>query len=387
MTAWTAARSTVGSTQGSVCSPPRAAPDSAATHPPDAVVRAMREAVGLARAGLGSTGGNPCVGAVVLDAAGMVVGRGRTEAHHPTVAGRHAEVVALAAAGARAAGGTLVSTLEPCNGTGRTGPCSDAVLAAGIRQAVYALADPLPSFAGGGARLADAGLDVREGLLADDARAVHGPWLTAVGRGRPYVTLKLAATLDGRAAAADGTSQWITSAAARADAHRLRGEVDAIVAGSGTVLADDPRLTVRGTAADGEARTPLRVVLDAAGRVAPGARALDDAAPSYVHRDHDLEALGARLFTAYDVRHLLVEGGPTVAGAYLAAGLVDEVVAYLAPALLGAGPAALRTGAFGTIAEAVRLDLVDVTRVGPDVRLTARVLPTPPERSRACSPD
>ena len=169
------------------------------------VVDAMSLAIEHARAGLGSTGRNPCVGAVVLDARGAVVGIGRTEPHTPHAAGRHAEVVALAEAGERAVGGTVVSTLEPCNGTGRTGPCSEAIIRAGIRQLVFALSDPLPRFAGGGDWLAGQGVEVRRGVLADDALSVHGPWLTAVRRGTPFVTLKLASTLDGRASAADGT--------------------------------------------------------------------------------------------------------------------------------------------------------------------------------------
>jgi diaminohydroxyphosphoribosylaminopyrimidine deaminase/5-amino-6-(5-phosphoribosylamino)uracil reductase len=329
---------------------------------------AMSDALELARAGLGSTGGNPCVGAAVLDREGVLAGRGRTEPHTPLVAGRHAEIVALAEAGDRATGGTIVSTLEPCNGTGRTGPCSDAIVRAGVRRVVYALTDPMPAYAGGADRLAAAGIEVEGGLLADQAQAVHGPWLTAVWRGRPYVTLKLATSLDGRAAAADGTSQWITSAESRSDAHALRARVGAIVAGSGTVLADDPQLTVRGAR---EPRTPLRVVLDARGRTAASARVFDDSAPTYVHRDHDLSLLAQTLYTDYDIRHLLVEGGPTVAGAFLAAGLVDEVVAYLAPALLGAGANALSTSAFPTIDAARRLRITDVTRLGADVRITA----------------
>lgn len=335
---------------------------------------AMRLAIGQARAGLGSTGRNPCVGAVVLDPDGTVVGVGRTEPHTRLVAGRHAEVVALAEAGERAAGGTVVSTLEPCNGTGRTGPCSEAILRAGVGHVVFALSDPLPTFAGGGDWLAAQGVDVRRGLLEQDALTVHGPWLTAVRRGTPYVTLKLAITLDGRAAAADGTSQWITSDAARADAHLLRSRVDAIVAGSGTVLADDPQLTVRGTP---EPRIPLRVVLDSRTRVPAGARVFDDLAPTYVHRDHDLAELGRLLFADHDVRHLLIEGGPTLAGAFLAAGLVDEVVGYLAPAFLGDGLSALSTTAFPTIGAARRFRFTDVTRVGDDIRVTAVPAPAP----------
>lgn len=329
------------------------------------LTEAMGRALNLAAAGLGSTSPNPCVGAVVLDARGALVAEGRTEAP----GGRHAEIVALAAAGDAARGGTVVTTLEPCNGSGRTGPCSHALLAAGVSHAVYALPDPLPAFAGGGAHLIAAGVQVRAGLCAEAASAIHRPWLTAATRCRPYATLKLAASLDGRAAAADGSSQWITSAAARADAHALRARVDAIVVGSGTVLADDPALTVRGTA---EPRRPLRVVLDRRRRVPAGAKVLDGAAPS-LRTGADLAELAAELY-ARGVRHLLVEGGPTVAGAFLAAGLVDEIVVYVAPALLGAGQPALATAAFPNIRDARRFAFTDIHEVGPDLRLTARPL-------------
>ncbi len=327
---------------------------------------AMRTALGLARAGLGSTLGNPCVGAVILDADLRAVGAGRTEPYGAG-AGRHAEVVALAQAGPRARGGTAVSTLEPCAAAGRTGACTDALAAAGVARVVFAAQDPLPPYAGGEKALRRHGIAVVSGLMAAEAREVHGPWLTAVTRGTPYVTLKLAGTLDGRAAASDGSSRWITGPGARADAHRLRGEVGAIVVGSGTVLADDPALTVRGTA---EPRTPLRVVLDRRSRVPATARVLDGAAPTEV-TDLPLAALLQSLY-AREVRHVLVEGGPTVAGAFLAAGLVDEVVAYLAPAVLGAGSGVVETGAFPGIGEALRLQTTDVRMLGGDVRITAR---------------
>jgi diaminohydroxyphosphoribosylaminopyrimidine deaminase/5-amino-6-(5-phosphoribosylamino)uracil reductase len=320
---------------------------------------AMRQALSLARSGLGSTAGNPCVGAVVLDADLQVVGLGRTE--RPP--GRHAEVVALHQAGAAARGGTVVSTLEPCDATGRTGPCTDALVAAGVARVVFAVHDPLPPYAGGEKSLQERGVEVVSGLMVEDAREVHGPWLTAVTRGTPYVTLKLALSLDGRSAAADGSSQWITGTTARADAHRLRGEVGAIVVGSGTVLGDDPALTVRGTA---EPRDPLRVVLDRRGRTPATARVH----PALVTAAAPRAVLGE--LWDRDVRHVLVEGGPTVAGAFAAAGLVDEVVAYVAPALLGAGTAALQTGAWPSITEALRLRIVDVRQIGDDVRITAR---------------
>ena len=333
---------------------------------------AMRRALELGDLALGRTSPNPPVGCVLLDSAGAPVGQGHTS----PPGGPHAEVVALARAGDRARGGTAVVTLEPCNHTGRTGPCTEALIAAGVARVVFAVPDPNPAAAGGAARLAAAGLSVAAGLLRDRAEhAALEPWLGCVRFGRPFVTWKYAATLDGRVAAADGSSRWITGEAARADVHRLRGEVDAIVAGSGTVLADDPQLTVRhpdGTLAD---RQPLRVVIDRGRRVPPTARIFDSAAETVgLDGPHPAKALAA--LADRHVVSVLLEGGPTLAGAFVAAGCVDRVIGYLAPALLGAGPHALGEAGIGTIAGALRLRLDDVTRVGPDLRLTAR--PGPP---------
>ncbi|MFI1095712.1 bifunctional diaminohydroxyphosphoribosylaminopyrimidine deaminase/5-amino-6-(5-phosphoribosylamino)uracil reductase RibD [Streptomyces sp. NPDC020917] len=352
----------------------------------------MRRAIALSARALGATAPNPVVGAVVLDASGAVAGEG----WHQRAGGPHAEVHALRAAGDRARGGTAVVTLEPCNHTGRTGPCAQALIEAGVARVVFAVADPSPNAAGGGATLRAAGIEVESGLLAAEAEDVNIAWLTSVRRGRPYVRWKYAATLDGRIAAADGTSRWISSAESRADVHRLRAEADAVVVGSGTLTADDPHLAVRGI--DG-ATQPLRVVVDTRARITPAAPVLDDAAPTLVavgkdaDTGHlpgvdvvrlpyagpdagggpaglDIQALLAELFTR-GVRSVLLEGGPTLAGAFVAAGAVDSVVAYLAPALLGAGPHALADAGITTIAQALRLDVTDVARFGPDVRVTA----------------
>ncbi|WP_037664477.1 bifunctional diaminohydroxyphosphoribosylaminopyrimidine deaminase/5-amino-6-(5-phosphoribosylamino)uracil reductase RibD, partial [Streptomyces aurantiacus] len=246
---------------------------------------AMRRALALATRGLGFTSPNPVVGCVVLDATGETVGEG----YHQRAGGPHAEVHALRAAGEKARGGTAVVTLEPCNHTGRTGPCAQALLDAGIARVVYAVADPTPDATGGAATLRAAGVDVEPGLLAEEAETVNTAWLTSVRTGRPHVTWKYAATLDGRVAAADGSSRWITSAASRADVHRLRAECDAVVVGSGTQRADDPQLAVRGI--EGAAQ-PLRVVVDTHGTaVRPGARVLDDAAPTLVAVAEGVEPL------------------------------------------------------------------------------------------------
>lgn len=340
-----------------------------------AEVAAMRRAIALARLGVGETSPNPSVGAVVLDPAGRHAGEGRTA----PPGGPHAEVLALAAAGARARGGTAVVTLEPCDHTGRTGPCTAALRAAGIARVVVAVRDPDPVAAGGLDALRAAGVQVESGVLEDDAREAMVGWLTAIRLGRPYIVWKFAATLDGRSAAADGTSKWITSPQARADVHLLRSSVDAIVAGVGTVLADDARLTVRDSTGELGQRRPLRVVVDSAGRTPAGAAVRDGAAPTWIatvagagsdaRGRVDLTNL-LRLLHGRGVRTALLEGGPTLAGAFLAAGLVDRVVAYLAPKLLGAGSPALGAAGVASIADAIDLDIIDVARVGPDVRLT-----------------
>lgn len=504
----------------------------------------MARAVELAGRGHGTTSPNPVVGCVVLDSAGAVAGEG----FHAYAGGPHAEVVALAQAGERARGGTAYVTLEPCDHTGRTGPCTLALLDAGIARVVVAVADPNPKAAGGAVRLRAAGVSVTIGVLAGAAERVNEEWLTYARLGRSHVTWKFAATLDGRSAAEDGTSQWITSPEARADVHRLRAASDAIVAGVGTILADDARLTARpvpaavvgadagpgpgagsgasaapgpvlqspasqdgparrpahgahdgssalrggalrhapaeggagdrhpGTTAadagsgshagsgagerdaagrpvpgpgdgagarpDGEtgggsaarliapvgggdgrgafdtagdghgtgagrdageaadagrgARVPLRVVVDTDARTPQAARVLDDEAPTLIavaedagaglkadllrlprHGDGlDLLAL-LRELAAREVVSVFLEGGPTLAGAFMRQGLVDRVVAYVAPALLGSGRAALGAAGVRTIGQMHRLTFDEISPIGPDVRLIARPIAQP----------
>ncbi|QIY59637.1 bifunctional diaminohydroxyphosphoribosylaminopyrimidine deaminase/5-amino-6-(5-phosphoribosylamino)uracil reductase RibD [Streptomyces sp. RPA4-5] len=353
----------------------------------------MRRAIELAARGLGHTSPNPVVGCVVLDSAGCTAGEG----WHQRAGGPHAEVHALRAAGERARGGTALVTLEPCNHTGRTGPCAQALIDAGIARVVYAVSDPNPTATGGAVTLAEAGIDVEGGLLADEAAAGNEAWLTSVLRRRPFVLWKYAATLDGRIAAADGTSRWISSPESRADVHRLRAAADAVIVGSGTARADNPQLGARiGGLSDDEISQPLRVVVDSgATAVKAGARVLDGTAPTLIAVAEDADAghleglapivrlpraadgpglsLPALLQALYerDVRSVLLEGGPTLAGAFLAAGAVDKVVGYLAPVLLGAGAAAVGDAGITTIAQALRLDVTDTERLGPDLRLTA----------------
>ena len=329
---------------------------------------AMHRALALAETVRGRTSPNPPVGAVILAEDGMLAGEGATE----PAGGAHAEVVALAKAGDAARGGTAVVTLEPCAHTGRTGPCVDALLEAGVTKVVYALDDPNPMATGGADKLRDAGVDVVGGIEAIPAAAgALRAWLHAVRSGRPFVTWKYAATLDGRVAAADLGARWISSAASRADSHSFRARVDAIVVGSGTVLADDPQLTVRDEDDTLAEHQPLRVVLDRRHRTPQTARVLDSAAETIV-LDTAVPRFALKALYDRGVRHVLLEGGPTLAGAFVEARCVDEVIAYLAPTLLGAGPSALGHAGIGSLAEAVTLDVDTVTRLGDDVKIVAR---------------
>lgn len=335
------------------------------SEPEDVVaVAAMSRAIALAELGLGSTSPNPIVGCVIVGPDGSVVGEG----YHARAGQAHAEVVALRDAGERARGATAFVTLEPCRHIGRTPPCTQALIDAGVARVVFAVADPDPVAGHGADDLRAAGVRVEEGLLGDEAARSNEAWLHHARTGRPFVTWKYAATLDGRVAAADGTSRWITGEAARHDVHLLRARSDAIVVGTGTVLADDPRLDVRLPDAPNSNR-PLRVVV---GRraVPPGARVLDDAAPTVLLTEHDPKSVLA-LLSVRGVVSVLLEGGPTLAGAFVAAGMVDRVVAYVAPALLGAGPAALGDAGIETLGSALRLHVEAVDLVGDDVRIIA----------------
>lgn len=335
--------------------------------PRDVEREAMRRAIVLAASAGIPDGPNPRVGCVLLGPEGTVIAEGV----HRGAGTAHAEVDALAQAGEAARGATAIVTLEPCNHTGRTGPCSEALIAAGVSRVVYAESDPHAIASGGAVRLSDAGVDVEAGLLAEEAAALNVAWTHAVTTGRPFVTWKVAATLDGRVAAADGTSRWISGQGSRAQVHRLRERCDAIAVGTGTIVADDPHLTVRDAAGHPLAVQPLRVVVGL--RDLPtDARVLDDAAPTLHVRTHDpaevLAALAER-----EVRHLLLEGGPRLAAAFLSAGLVDEVVWYVAPLMLGSGPVALGDLGIGTLAEGMRLRDVRVEQVGEDARISGRI--------------
>ncbi|AYG05409.1 bifunctional diaminohydroxyphosphoribosylaminopyrimidine deaminase/5-amino-6-(5-phosphoribosylamino)uracil reductase RibD [Gryllotalpicola protaetiae] len=326
----------------------------------------MRRALALAALGP-ARGVNPRVGCVILSASGEVVAEG----WHRGAGTAHAEVDALSqAADGAARGATAVVTLEPCNHTGRTGPCSEALIAAGVARVVFAVDDPGARSRGGAARLREAGVDVIGGVLADEVEGFLADWLFAVRHDRPFTTLKWASSLDGRTAAADGTSRWITGPAARERVHEQRAASDAILVGTGTVLADDPSLTARDAAGALREHQPVPVVV--------GLRGIPDDAALWNHpqapillkthelRDalHELQQRG--------IRSLYVEAGPTLADALIAADLVDEFAIYLAPTLIG-GPRTA-TGDLGvrSIMEQRRLELGSVERLGDDVLITAR---------------
>lgn len=318
----------------------------------------MAEAIAQAGTVRTSTSPNPWVGAVVVPAGDEPVALGATE----PPGGPHAEVVALDLADDAARGATLYVTLEPCSHHGRTPPCTDAVIAAGVNRVVIGVLDPDPLVSGRGVeRLRGAGVDVVVGVAADVIAAQLAPYLTHRRTGRPLVVLKLAATLDGRIAAPDGSSQWITGAEARLDVHRLRAESDAIMVGAGTVRADDPALTVRGVTG----RDPLRVVL---GRAPAHARVLP-ALELTGEPGRVLDELGAR-----GVLQVLIEGGATVAHRFHAARLIDRYVLYLAPALSGGDDAVPLFAGPGapTMAELWRGQITNVRRLGGDLRLEVR---------------
>jgi diaminohydroxyphosphoribosylaminopyrimidine deaminase/5-amino-6-(5-phosphoribosylamino)uracil reductase len=372
----------------------------------------MARALQLAALGQYSTAPNPAVGCVLLDGAGAVVGEG----WHRRAGEPHAEVHALQIAAGRARGGTAYVTLEPCSHHGRTPPCADALIAAGVRRVVAAMQDPNPRVAGQGiTRLQQAGIETAVGLMAREATDLNRGFISRMARGRPWVTVKLGMSVDGRIALADGSSQWITAEAARADVQRLRARASAVLTGIGTVLKDDPALTVRDATLELHGREPLRVVFDPKGRLPPQSKLATDgkltlvftaacAAPadpstrqatdSRVNRSDasgplrievattdaagriNIEAALRRL-AELECNEVLVEAGPRLAGSFVASGLVDEIVLYVAPTLLGdtAQPAFVLPQPLRALSERARFTYHDVRQVGPDLRLTLR----PPE--------
>ena len=346
----------------------------------------MRRALSLARRSLGGVSPNPAVGAVVSNG-GVVVGEGRNE----PPGGRHAEIVALEQAGDAARGGVMYVSLEPCNHHGRTPPCVDAILKAGITEVHAAIADPNPSVAGGGAAaLRDAGVRVVVGERAAEASTLLEAYLKWVMTRRPFVTAKFAMSLDGKIATRSGHSQWITGERARQHVHELRAASDAVMVGVGTVLADDPLLTARGPRGRPLERQPLRVVVDSRARTPPGARLLSQPGPVLVATTGSRAVAGAGtvalaapsgavdlgrlldyLGEERDVASVLVEGGGTLLGSLFDLELVDKVVAFVAPTIIGGDEAPTPVGGLGvgTMSGALRLERTKVRRFGRDTAI------------------
>lgn len=322
----------------------------------------------------GPRGANPLVGAVVVDADGRTLLTG----HHRGAGTPHAEADAIAQAlemGVDLHGTTMVVTLEPCNHRGRTGPCAQAIIDAGISDVIYAVDDPHDPAAGGAATLRTAGVRVRSGLAAGESFELNRQWFRAVAGQRPFVTLHIAQTLDGRIAAEDGTSQWISCPESLADNHGLRSRIDAILVGTGTVLVDNPRLTARGTDGRPAAKQPLRAVMGLREVPAHAAVRGDDGLFLHLPTRDPAEALN-RLYGA-GARHLMVEGGSAILSSFLAAGLVDELIMYVAPTLLGSGTSSLAGLGIGTLADAQHWDWDpadggSVQHLGRDLRLHLR---------------
>jgi len=360
-------------------------------------IRHMARALQLARRGLYTTDPNPRVGCVVVRD-GQVVGEG----FHVRAGEPHAEVLALGQAGEAARGATAYVTLEPCAHHGRTPPCAEALVAAGVGRVVAAMVDPNPRVAGQGlARLAEAGIDAESGVLEAEARALNPGFISRMERGRPYVRVKLAMSLDGRTAMASGESRWITGEAARRDVQRLRARAGAILTGMGTVRADDPGLDVRLRAEElgieGPVRQPLRVLLDTALGCPPGAKLFTVGGPVLVltteqdsNRHKSLVARGAQvqavacgpggldlhgvmeLLAGCEINELHVEAGPTLCGALTQAGLVDELVIYMAPHLMGNDARGLLNLGLKHMDERIELKVEDIRAVGEDWRIVLR---------------
>jgi diaminohydroxyphosphoribosylaminopyrimidine deaminase/5-amino-6-(5-phosphoribosylamino)uracil reductase len=325
----------------------------------------MQRAIALSENSLGRTAPNPIVGAVIVAADGSVIAEGF---HDRASSPDHAEVVALKIAGDKARGATMYVTLEPCNHTGTTGPCTNAIIDAGIATLVYAVADPNPVASGGAAVLKAAGIEVVAGVGHEEAAYANRAWLTKIIKGRPFITWKVAATLDGKVAAMDGTSKWITNEASRADVQKVRRRVDAIMVGTQTVIADDPHLVPR----DGQTLfNPLRIVCGTQ-ELPQGAKVFDDAARTKVIASKDLEVVAAELL-ATGVNHILLESGPTLASAMLHACMLDELMIYQGPSLLGAGKNFVADLGAVTLDHAMSMPRVSTETFGDDVKSVYRI--------------
>ena len=327
----------------------------------------MQRAIALAEKGLGKTAPNPIVGALILDSTGAVVGEGF---HDRGKSSDHAEVVALKAAGDKARGATIVLTLEPCDHTGTTGPCTQVIIDAGITTVVFAVSDPNVEAAGGAAALRAAGITVIAGVLEDEAAYSNRAWLMKIKKGRPYFTWKVATTLDAKVAASDGTSKWITNERSRADVQALRRAADAILVGTNTVIADNPHLIPRGDF-DGHAGNPIRVICGEQ-ELPKDSKIFDSAAQTVIVKSKDLDLLVEKL-NDLGINHVFVEAGPTLASAMVDHCLMDELVMYQAPSLLGSGKGFFSFDHPSTISNQMRLDHISTEVLDDDIKSIYRI--------------
>jgi len=320
----------------------------------------MKRAIELSLQGASFTYPNPIVGAVIADSSGQII----SEGFHKGA--EHAEVLAINNAISIPVDATLFVTLEPCNHFGKTPPCTDAIIASGIKNVVFATSDPNPVAAGGAQKLIAAGINVSFGLLAEDAAMANRAWLTKIEKGRPRFIWKIASTLDGKVAAQDGSSKWITSSLSRADVAKLRSHSDAILSSSKTVIADNPTLDSKGAGLN-----PYRIVMGQS-KIDPASNIFDDLAKTKVIKSRDISEL-INFVTTEGFNQVLVEAGPTFGSALLAAGLIDEIVIYLAPAILGSGLSSVADLGIKSIDEKLQLSLISQEVIDQDIKLTYQV--------------
>jgi diaminohydroxyphosphoribosylaminopyrimidine deaminase/5-amino-6-(5-phosphoribosylamino)uracil reductase len=318
---------------------------------------AMARAIDCARLGLGQTYPNPIVGAVITSATGEVLSQGFHQGAD------HAEVIAINAAKELPAGSIIYITLEPCNHHGKTPPCVDAIIKSGIKKVVYAVSDPNPAAAGGAERLREAGIEVQSGIGEMPARLENRAWLTKIEKGRPRITWKIAATMDGKVAASDGSSKWITGELARADVAHMRSRVDAIVTSTATVIADDPAMTSKGVG-----KNPVRVVMGS-GEIAVNMQILNSEAETILIKSRNIDDLLA-LANDRGFNQLLIESGPTFGTALLREDLIDEIVLFQAPKFLGSGTPAIGDLGITNISEGLDFQILDVEIIGSDLKTT-----------------
>jgi len=318
---------------------------------------AMARAIDCARLGLGKTYPNPIVGAVITSANGEVLSEGFHQG------GDHAEVIALNAVKEIPAGSIIYISLEPCNHHGKTPPCVDAIINSGIKKVVYAVSDPNPIATGGAERLRAAGVEVESGIGEEQARLENRAWLTKIELGRPRITWKIASTMDGKVAASDGTSKWITGDLARTDVARMRSQVDGIVTSTATVIADDPLLTSKGLG-----KNPVRIVMGAT-ELSAKMQISNDAAETVLIKSRNFDEL-LSLAEERGFNDLLIESGPTFGTALLRANLIDEIVLFQAPTLLGSGTPSIGDLGITNIAGRLDFEISDVEVIGSDLKIT-----------------